>query len=94
MEWILVTSRASSKERGGRMLTIRFASIVYPEPGGLTRRSLALSGHPDARRAVRLRPPPLFPAAAQHVRGGWGLPRSGKARGGTGNSLPSIRRAA
>src|SRR5712691_8299673 len=37
MEWILVHSNASSKERGGRMLTIRFASMVLPEPGGPTR---------------------------------------------------------
>jgi hypothetical protein len=33
MEWILVHSRASSKKRGDRMVTIRFASIVFPEPG-------------------------------------------------------------
>jgi hypothetical protein len=37
-EWILVHSRASSKERGGRMVAIRFASIALPEPGGRTRR--------------------------------------------------------
>jgi hypothetical protein len=33
MEWILVHSSASSKERGGRMLAIRLASIVFPDPG-------------------------------------------------------------
>ena len=37
IEWILVHSNASSKERGGRMVAIRFASIVFPEPGGPTR---------------------------------------------------------
>jgi hypothetical protein len=36
IEWILVHSSASSKESGGRMVTIRFASIVFPEPGGPT----------------------------------------------------------
>jgi hypothetical protein len=39
IEWILVHSSASSKESGGRMVTIRFARIVFPEPGGPTRRS-------------------------------------------------------
>ena len=32
--WIWVTSSASSKDGGGRMLTILRASIVLPEPGG------------------------------------------------------------
>ena len=36
MEWILVHSSASSKESGGRIVTIRFASIVFPDPGGPT----------------------------------------------------------
>jgi hypothetical protein len=31
---------ASSKERGGRIVTIRFASIVFPEPGGPTSSTL------------------------------------------------------
>jgi hypothetical protein len=34
MEWMVVTSRASSKEREGRMETIRLASIVSLDPGG------------------------------------------------------------
>jgi transposase len=41
MEWILVHSSASSKESGGRIVTIRFASIVFPEPGGPTSRMFA-----------------------------------------------------
>jgi hypothetical protein len=31
---------ASPNESGGRMVTIRFASIVFPEPGGPTRTHL------------------------------------------------------
>src|SRR5438067_5956312 len=40
IEWILVHSSASSKERGGRIVAIRFASMVFPEPGGPTRSRL------------------------------------------------------
>ncbi len=32
--WILVVSRASSKVSGGRMVGMRLASMVLPEPGG------------------------------------------------------------
>src|SRR5262245_22866167 len=32
--WIFVDSRASSNSKGGRIVGIRFASIVFPEPGG------------------------------------------------------------
>jgi hypothetical protein len=41
IEWILVHSSASSKESGGRIVTIRFASIVLPEPGGPTSSTLS-----------------------------------------------------
>jgi hypothetical protein len=40
MEESLVASRASSKERGGRMEGSRLASMVLPEPGGPTRSTL------------------------------------------------------
>jgi hypothetical protein len=33
IEWILVHSSASSKESGGRIVTIRFTSVIFPEPG-------------------------------------------------------------
>jgi len=32
--WILVVSRASSKVKGGRIVGMRLASMVLPEPGG------------------------------------------------------------
>ena len=34
MEWILVASKASSKVMSGRMEGRRFASMLFPEPGG------------------------------------------------------------
>jgi len=33
-EWILVVSRASCRLRGGIIVGIRFANIVFPDPGG------------------------------------------------------------
>jgi hypothetical protein len=41
MEYSLLASRASSKERGGRMVGRRLASMVFPEPGGPTRSMFA-----------------------------------------------------
>ena len=39
-EWILVVSMASSKDMGGRMVGMRRASMVLPEPGGPIIRTL------------------------------------------------------
>jgi hypothetical protein len=47
-EWIRVVSRLSSKLIGGRIVGMRFASMVLPAPGGPTRRLLwTLSGYFD-----------------------------------------------
>ena len=45
IEWIFVHASASSKESGGRMVTIRFASILFPLPGGPTSSSTFGSEH-------------------------------------------------
>ena len=52
MECTFVVSRASSKVNGGRMLGMRLASMLLPEPGG------------PIIRTRYARPPPRFPKRA------------------------------
>src|SRR5439155_856630 len=53
-EWMVLTSTASSRASGGRMPGRRLASIVFPEPGGPTKRMLLppAAATSSARRAM------------------------------------------